>query len=183
MQRPQGWASRPLGSMCKVTLSQPWVPILSPLSPWQKSQPPSPVLGEPPASQVPRPPRPGLPHSPPGPTYHPPALGSHGHPAPTPGPCFPSHCTCVSPITPSVPGAQARLPGHTQGMAHFLTLCLQAHIVPRLLAVPTGSSQRVVLGPVDTAGSWVFPGCTARQSPIWTCHRPRSHLLIKFPEL
>ena len=123
MQRPQGWASRPLGSMCKVTLSQPWVPILSPLSPWQKSQPPPPVLGEPPALQVPRPPRPGLPHSPPGPTYHPPA-GVSWTPCPLPlahaSPAT-AHVCPQSPLCPRCPGPASRPhPGHG-ALSHSLS--------------------------------------------------------------
>ena len=146
----------------------------------------TPWFGRPSASQVPRCARPGLPHSPPGPAYRPPALRSHGCSAPHPWPMLPRPPHMCVPDHPSVPSAQARSPGHTWDMAGSLTLCPQAHIVPRLTlspglpAVPTGSSQRVVLGPADTR---VSPGCTPCQGPIWACHRPRSHLLIQFPEL
>lgn len=114
----------------------PWVPIFSPLSPWQRSQPPPPGLGGPSGPQRPRP---GLPHSPPGPVYRPPALGSHGCPAPHTWPMLPQLPHMCVPNHPSVPGAQACSPGHTWDMAGSLTLCPQAHIVPRLALSPRAS--------------------------------------------
>ena len=158
----------------------PWVPILSPLSPWQRSQPPPPGLGGPQPLKCPDVPGQGSPTARLAqPTDHLP-WGLMDALPPTPGPSSPGHHTCVSPITPLSPvprpGRQA-----TPGTWWALSLSVpRLTLSPGLPAVPTGSSQRVVLGPADTR---VSPGCTPRQGPIWACHRPRSHLLIQFPEL
>lgn len=140
--------------MCKVTLSQPWVPILSLLSPRQKSQPLSPGFGGPqwaPTFQARAPPQPAWPSLPAT------CPGVSWMPCPPPLAHAPLATTHVCPHHPSVPGAQAWLPGHTQDTAGSLTLCPQAHIVlrftlsPGLPVVPTRSSQRVALGPADNS--------------------------------
>ena len=57
----------------------------------------APSLASAPTSQARAPPQPAWPYLPPT------CWGLMDTLPPTPGPCFPSHCTCVSPITPLSP--------------------------------------------------------------------------------
>lgn len=110
----------------------PWVPILSPLSPWQRSQPPPPGLGGPQPLKCPDVPGQGSPTAHLAqPTDHLP-WGLMDALPPSPGPSSPSHHTCVSLITPLSPvprpGRQAT-PGTWRALSLSvprLTLSLRA---------------------------------------------------------
>ena len=83
---------------------------------------------------------------------------AHASPATT-------HVCSGSPLCPQCPGPVARPHLGHGGLSHSLSP--GSHCPPGLLAVPTRSPRRGLLGPVGTAGSWVSPGCTPHQGPIW----------------
>lgn len=133
----------------------PWVPILSPLSPWQRSQPPPPGLGGPqqaPTSQARAPQQPAWPSllaTCPGVSWMPcPSPLAHTPPAT-------SHVCPQSPLCPWCPDPVTRPHLGHGGLSYSLSP--GSHCPPRLLAVPTRSPWRGVLGPVGTEGSWVSP--------------------------
>lgn len=108
----------------------PWVPILSPLSPWQRSQPPPPGLGGPQPLKCPDVPGQGSPTAHLAqPTDHLP-WGLMDALPPSPGPSSPSHHTCVSLITPLSPVPR---PGRQATPGTWRALSLS---VPRLTLSP-----------------------------------------------
>lgn len=111
-------------------------------------------------------------------------------PCPPPwAPCSPGHHTHVCPHHPSVPGAQAWLPGHTQDTAGSLNSLSpgshrpQVHIVLGLPVVPTRAHRGLHWGQQTQQAAGSPQAAPRARAPSGHVTGLGLTLLIQFPEL